>query len=287
LKTIRLIFPVLAGVAIATATGLLIQRFPVVGQPIQVRVQRWLEVREVGGTVTYYRGGDSQPARTGMRLEHTGDGIATAVRSQSVLAVDTGIGVIHVSERTLLRVLQMRKVGDGGHVTRLSVSGGQAHLRIRRFTHSTSELEIQTPAGWSAVRGTYFGVTVHPDGKTGVATREGNVETRAQGHTVAVQAGFQSLVIPGEAPTTPTPIPAAGSARLQLQRLVATGEGTARIVGKIDPVNLLLIVDSPQVVDRGGKFDVTVAMPQTRRISVTVITPLGERQAYELAVPQR
>jgi hypothetical protein len=136
------------------------------------------------------------------------------------------------------------------------------------------------------VRGTYFGVTVHPDGKTGVATREGNVETRAQGQMVAVQAGFQSLVIPGEAPTTPTPIPKVGSARLQLQRLVARGEGTAWIVGKIDPVNLLLIVDKPQIVDRGGNFDVTVAMPQTRRISVTVITPLGERQAYELAVPQ-
>lgn len=249
-------------------------------------MERWLEVRQTSGTVNYYRGKIFQPAHVGMRLNKVGDGISTAARSQSILAVDTGIGFINVAERTMLRVLHMQKLADGGQVTRLAVTGGQAHLRIRKFTHSTSDLEIQTPAGWSAVRGTYFGVTVHPDGKTGVATREGKVETKAQGKAVEIQAGFQSLVIPGEAPTEPTLIPKQGSARLQLQRLAAVGEGTARIMGKIDPVNLLIIRDTPQVVDRTGQFDITVPMPQNRRISVVVITPLGERQAYELAVPQ-
>uniref|UniRef100_A0ACD5H295 FecR domain-containing protein n=1 Tax=Desertifilum tharense IPPAS B-1220 TaxID=1781255 RepID=A0ACD5H295_9CYAN len=59
------------------------------------------------------------------------------------------------------------------------MTGGQARFRVRRFNHPGSSLEIETPAGSSAVRGTEFGVSVHPDGKTGIATREGTNFSRS------------------------------------------------------------------------------------------------------------
>ncbi|UBF25241.1 FecR family protein [Kovacikia minuta CCNUW1] len=258
---------------------------PLASLPLQVRVDRWLEIRQIVGSVFYSRQQITQPARVGMQLQQPGEGVLTAARSRTVLAVDTGIGFIDVAERTVLRVQKLQKLPDGGHITHLQVISGQARLRVRRFTHNSSELEIQTPAGWSAVRGTVFGLTVHPDGKTGLATREGKVTTNAQGKTVPVSAGFQNLTIPGEPPSPPVPIPLKPNTRLQLQILIAVSHQAARIVGRIDPVNLLIIGDQPQIVDRNGRFDLTVAMAANRRIPVVVITPLGQQQAYELAVP--
>jgi hypothetical protein len=274
-------------VLISLLGGVLIQFFasnaPLASLPLKVRIQRWLEIRQITGTVSSIQGQLTQPARIGFRLSQIGDGIATGPRSRSVLAVDTGIGFIDVAERTVLRVQQLQALPDGGHVTHLQISRGQAHLRVRRFTHNSSELEIQTPAGWSAVRGTDFGVAVHPDGKTGLATRTGKVLTGAQGQVVPVQAGFQNLTIPGEPPSPPVPI--RENTQLKLQVLQAINPYTARVIGQIDPVNILTIGDVPQIINRSGTFDVRVAMSANRRIQVLVITPLGNRQAYELAVP--
>lgn len=256
-----------------------------VNADLQIRTSRWLEVRQVVGSVLYQQGARSAPARVGGRLQSVGEGIITGAASRSVLGVDNGIGFIDVAENTDLRVRQLQQLPDGGHVTRLSVSRGQANLRVRRFTHPSSELEIETPAGWSGVRGTEFGVAVQPDGKTGVATLSGQVIASAQGQNVAVNAGFQSLVIPGEPPSPPVRF--SRDARLHLNTLAALEDGNARIVGEIDPVNLLVIEGVPQTTNRIGRFAVTVPFPPTRLILAVVITPLGNRQTYELAVPRR
>lgn len=257
-----------------------------VAQPLQVRVNRWLDVRQVVGEVTYLTAQRSLPAQVGMRLQTAGEGIATGANASTILGVDTGIGTIQVAERTSLRIRELRLLPTGGRITRLQVSAGQARLQVRRFTHPDSELEIETPAGLSGVRGTLFGVAVHPDGKMGIATLEGAVATTAQGQSVRVDAGFQNLTIPGEAPLPAVPIQD-NQARLQLRRLTTVGNNNARVVGRIDPVNLLTVVGQPQTVDRNGEFDITVAMPANRQIEVDVTTPLGNRQVYRIAVPRR
>lgn len=254
-----------------------------IAQSLKVRVNRWLEVRQIQGTVSLYQGQKLQPAQNGNRIQAVGDGIQTAAKSSAVLAVDTGIGFIKVAENTNIRVLQLEKLASGGQVTRLQVIGGQARLQVRPFTNPDSRLEILSPAGLSAVRGTEFGVSVQPDGKTGVATLEGKVAAIAQGVSVPIQAGFQSLVIPGEAPLPPTPL--REDTRLQLQVLAAVGNNQARIAGQVDVVNLVLVDDQPLSLDREGQFDVRVPLPRQRRIRAVVRTPLGKQQIYELAVP--
>jgi hypothetical protein len=254
-----------------------------IAQSLKVRVNRWLEVRQIQGTVSLYQGQKTQVAKNGSRIQVVGDGIQTAAKSSAVLAVDTGIGFIKVSENTNIRVLQLEKLASGGQVTRLQVTGGQARLQVRPFTNSESRLEILSPAGLSAVRGTEFGVSVQPDGKTGVATLKGEVAAIAQGASVPIQAGFQSLVIPGEAPLPPTPL--REDTRLQLQILEAVGNNQARVAGQVDVVNLVLVNDQPLSLDREGQFDVRLGLPRERRIRAVVRTPLGKQQIYELAVP--
>ena len=273
----RFLICVCLGIAILLVGNLAI------AQSLKVRVNRWLEVRQVQGAVTLIQGQTTRAARDGDRLQAAGDGVQTGANSTTVLAVDTGVGFVKVSEKTNLRVQQLEKLPDGGQITRLQITGGQARLQVRKFTNPSSRLEIQSPAGLSAVRGTEFGVSIQPDGKTGVATLEGKVAAIAQGASVPIVAGFQSLVVPGEAPTPPTPLREDTS--LQLQLLESIGNNQARIAGRVDVVNLVLVNDQPLSLDRNGEFDVRVALPRDRRIRAIVTTPLGSKQLYELAVP--
>jgi FecR protein len=257
--------------------------YALVSQSVQVRVDRWLELRQITGTVIYHQGQQSQPARSGMRLQSVGDGLSTGPQSTSVLALDTGVGFIQVAENTTLRVQELRSSPHGGNITRLEVSSGQVRLQLRQFTNPDSRLEIQTPAGISGVRGTEFGVSVQPDGKTGVATLSGAVATAAQGQSVNVDAGFQSLVIPGEPPTPAMPLQ--DSPYLNLRELRAVGAHQAKLVGQIDPLNLIIIGGVPYATEHGGHFDVTVPLLVDHFVEVNVITPLGTRNVYRLSVP--
>ena len=255
-------------------------------EDIQVRVNRWLEVRQLNGQVTVQsRSGALQLARIGSRLQSIGDMLSTEANSDSILSVDTSVGFIDVAENTSIAIQELRVTTDGGRVTRLVVGRGQARLRVRPFTHDSSELEIETPAGWSAVRGTEFGVAVHPDGKTGLATLEGAVVTSGQGELVDVDAGFQTLIVPGEAPLPPTPIDGTGDTRLRLRLLTALNDEIAQIMGYVDPVNLLIVNDEIQQINSDGLFDFQVPIPVSRLVRAKVITPLGSQQTYDLAIP--
>ncbi|MBD2567260.1 FecR family protein [Anabaena lutea] len=249
----------------------------------QLRVNRYIEVRRVSGDVTYQNGKTSQSARIGVKLKNVGDSISTGQRSSSMLALDTGIAFVQVAENTKLEIQKLQQTRNGGHITNLQVRSGQVRLKVRPFTHKDSSLQIETPAGIAGVRGTEFGVNVQPTGKTGVATLSGSVATTAQGQSVYINKGFQSLVIPGEPPSAPLPL--RNDTSLNLQILEEEGNQQARIVGKVDPVNLVIFANQPLTTDRSGKFDITIPMPANRRVAVTVTTPLGKKQDYELVVP--
>jgi hypothetical protein len=250
---------------------------------LPVRVDRWLELQRIAGSVTFKRGQSNQTATVGTRLESTGDTLVTGADSSASLAVDTGIGTVQVSENTTLRVQRLESLPSGGRVTRLEILSGQARLQVRAFTDPDSELEIETPAGVSGVRGTDFGVSVRPDGTTGVATLEGKVLASAQGQSVLVDAGLQSLIVPGEPPTPAVPL--REDTRLDVTFIGFVGASQVQIRGQVDPVNLLLIGDQPQAVDRNGQFNFQGSVTDDRPIPAVVITPLGSRQAYEIVIP--
>ncbi|WP_353930612.1 FecR family protein [Okeanomitos corallinicola TIOX110] len=250
--------------------------------PLRVKVNRWLEVRRPVGQVIYVNGQKSQPAKNGLRIQSVGDTIITKQGSSAVLAMDIGTGFINIAENTIVTVNRLDKGTGGGRVTQLQVKSGQVRMQIRRLTHDTSRVEISTPAGVAGVRGTEFGVSVQDNGKTGVGTKEGSVSTSAQGKTVLVNAGFQNLTIPGKSPSPPVPLQ--DNPRLNIRQLVANGN-QVRIVGNVDPVNLVKFFQKSINIDEAGNFDVNVPLPPNRQVEAEVITPLGTQQPYQLVVP--
>ncbi|NET72344.1 MAG: iron dicitrate transport regulator FecR [Sphaerospermopsis sp. SIO1G2] len=248
----------------------------------RVKVNRWLELRRSRGQVIYVSGQKSQPAKKGLRLKSVGDTIITKKGGSAVLAIDVGTGFVNIAENTIVSVNKLSKEPDGGRITQLLVKSGQVRLQLRRLTHDTSRVEISTPAGVAGVRGTEFGVSVQDNGKTGVGTKTGSVATSAQGKTVLVNAGFQNLTIPGKPPTPPVPL--RDNPSLNVIQLVASGN-QVRIVGTVDPVNLVKVFQKPIDIEPSGKFDITVPLPPNRQVEAQVITPLGTQQPYQLAVP--
>lgn len=254
-------------------------------QILRVRVNRAIAIQQVAGTVTCTLQRVTRSARVGDRLQTVGDSIATGKNSTATLAVDTGIGFINIAENTQVRVRQLEYAPDDGRITRLQVTQGQVRLRIRRFTNPGSTLEIQTPAGISGVRGTEFGLGVQPNGKTGLAVLEGGVLNSAQERAVPVNRGFQNFTIPGEPPSTPVPLREDTRLKHQFRQIIEGGVRKIQLVGQVDPVNLVLVEGNPQVTDRRGQFRTELRpVPSYLRLRVTVITPLGKQQVYDLAL---
>ncbi|MBD1915490.1 FecR domain-containing protein [Phormidium sp. FACHB-322] len=251
-------------------------------QALPVRVERGLALRQLQGEVTLLRPSSASPARAGDRLNQVGDGLRTGARSTVVLDVDTDVGFLQVSERTELRIRTLEMAADGGRITHLNVSRGQVRTQLRRFTNRGSEFEIETPAGISGVRGTEFGVSVQDDGKTGIATLSGAVETSAVGATVPVPGGYQNLILPGEPPTQPVPL--RDDPGLEYERTVSFENNTRMVTltGRVDPVNTVFVDGAPQLVDRQGEFRLTRVATARLRVEVVVITPLGRQEVHEI-----
>ena len=263
--------------------------FPVLTDTVQsytlpVRVDRWLEVEAMAGTVDFYRNNQGQPASiSNTRLEQVGDRIITGDNSTATLAVDTGIGYVTLAENTDLSIQELSITDSGGRVTRLNITAGQARLQVRPFLNPESELEIRTPAGVSGVRGTEFDVNVTSTGRTGVATREGLVDASAQGVTVLIDAGYQSMIVPGFPPTPPVPI--SDSVEIDITRLHRVEGNQVRIAGRIDPFSQLTVDGEVYEVNSEGWFSVTVPRLGRDYIPVTVSTLSGKTKDYALAVP--
>ncbi len=249
---------------------------------LPVRVYRGLSVRQLQGEVVVLRPGHSAPAAVGDRLDAVGDGLRTGTQSSAVMEVDTDVGFLDVSERTELRIRTLEMAADGGRITHLNVLRGQVRTRLRRFTNQGSRFEIETPAGISGVRGTEFGVSVQEDGKTGIATLTGAVDTSAAGETIAVPAGFQNLIWPGEPPTQPVPLRDDPGLAHERQVVFENNTRYVRLTGRVDPVNTVFVDGAPQTVDRQGEFRITRLATARLRVEVVVITPLGRQETHEI-----
>ena len=249
----------------------------------RVRVDRFLAVESfTGSNVAFLNGEASRTAAIGDRLQRVGEGLATGRGSVARLEVDTGIGFVEVSENTQMSIRRMDVAPDQGRITHLDVPQGQVRLKVRTFTNEGSELEIYTPAGVSSVRGTEFGVVVQPDGKMAVATLEGAVATIAQGATEQVPEGFQNLTIPGQPPQPAVPLRDDPTLDWRFERIITRGIRRLRFMGQVDPVNLVLVEGESQTINADGTFTLDLFPTWSRRLQVTVITPLGKRQEYDL-----
>lgn len=250
---------------------------------VTLRGDRWLAIDDLTGSVQFITGEQRRAARKGDRLASVGDTLITSADASARLTVDEAIASVTMAQNTHLRIQSLSITQNGGRVTELAVVRGQVRLRVRPFTNPESRLEIYTPVGISGVRGTDFGVTVQPDGRTAIVTETGSVAATAQGETVLVEAGLQSIIRPGEPPTLAAAF--RDDPTLKIEALEAVSRSTARMVGSTDPANIVKVNGETQSFDEAGRFDFEVSIPRDRRIQAEVITPLGTQQEYKLVVP--
>lgn len=254
---------------------------------LRLRVVRSLDVTEVSGNVMVSLAGKpAVNAYRGQRLQQVGDSIETQKGARAVLTLDTQAGTIELAPNTLLRIQKMTVGTKGGYQTQLFLERGQAKIKVKKFEHPDASLDIQTPAGVSGVRGTEFGMAVQPNGDTGIGTQEGKVLVTGQAQSLELSAGYQTLLRLGRSPETAQAL--RNQPQLKLRWLTQTQGGKIHFSGQIDPINLLLVNQVAHPIDDQGRFDLYLPLsPQALRspITATVITPLGQQQRYELAIP--
>lgn len=241
--------------------------------------ERWLEVNRIAGPVMIQTSA-ARPAQLGDRLVKVGDELITRQQASANLSLDTGIGSVAVAQNTQLRVQRLDTLADGARITVLEVDRGQARIQARPFTNPNTRLELQTPSGIAAVRGTDFGVIVDDAGKTSIGTVEGTVEVTAESVSVTVDEGLATLIRPGEPPTTPTRL----DRELNLEWFQLSRRGnTLVLAGRIEPTNSLTYRDTEIPISRTGYFAQTVRLGSANRSVVFVVqNPLGESRQHRL-----
>lgn len=249
---------------------------PLLAREIQLPASRWVEVRQIRGTVTY----QGRPAKVGDRLTTVGQQISTGKQSSALLAVDSGIATISVAELSTVQVKGLSVAASGGRVTLLSVPAGLARVSARRLTNPNSRLEINSPAGVVGVRGTEFAVGVGPEGKAATALFEGTVDASAQGRTVKIEKGFASVTFPGNPPAPPQAFKE--NLRYELIGLSAISQDKVRLICTVDPLNLVYLNGQPLKMDRTGKIDEVVPMPANSDYWLIVRSPVGNQASYEI-----
>ncbi|MEA5466181.1 FecR domain-containing protein [Leptothoe sp. PORK10 BA2] len=242
-------------------------------------LRRWLKIQRISGDVTTITA-QRKRASVGDQLTSIGHGLITGPSSTAHLAVDDGIASLAVAQNTQMTIQQLSVLPDGGRVTVLDVPQGQVRFQVRQFTNPNSRLELRTPSGVAAVRGTNFGISVNQEGQTNVAALEGQVEAGAQGSRVAVNPGQVSIIYPGSAPTEAQDLDRELDIRWQDYEWREEGFYMA---GFVDAANLLWVNDQQIPVDRAGYFDQIISAVRYRRVvSIMVQNPMGETRIHRV-----
>jgi hypothetical protein len=270
-KELNLIFIACLGLLINVSATILLpqeQQKIEAQRAIQVRTDQWLKVEQMSGNVTYRNlyNYANRPARVGDRLQAASDEISTGANSSAVLSVDTGIGSIYVTENTTIQIRSFRVASDNGRITNLFVPRGKARLQIRKFTNRGSQLNIQTPAGISGVRGTKYIVNAKPNGNMVLTTITGIVATTAQNQTKLVNGGFQNLTVVGEPPSDAVPIRNDASLNYVINKKTAGSGRSIVLSGYTDPFNTVKVDGLEQSLDRSGRF--SLQLPATSNLKV-------------------
>lgn len=241
----------------------------------------WLEVRKTQGRVILTT---SPPAvaRVGDRLTKIGDALETGPNSSAILRLDQGIGTINVAEKTSLRIRRLGRLRSGARVTTLDLIQGQVRLNVRKFHNPYSRLDIRTPAGVAAVRGTEYGISLDEDERMVVATESGLVTAAAQGKTVYLEPDFGSRLRPNEPPSSPQRLDRELWLKLDGTEI---NDRQLYVSGQIHPLNSVRVVGLDVPLDDSGRFETSLPLPDSTSLfdfEVEVRNALGESRSHSL-----
>ncbi len=290
---------------------------PSPGKTIQAQgtaAGRSLEIREIRGTVTF----KGRPAVVGDRLVAPGDEIITGPDSTARLAIDNNTGIVEVAEKTAVKISSL----SGEKDTAIFVSFGRVRLSIgktaattpapntstiippnqiaslntfsglgklnqiaqQKSSARTAPVRVETPEGVAGVRGTSFGVSVGPDGKTSVSTIEGAVVVSGRTDAeVVVNGGSATTIFPQTPPVAPSASPRL--AQLKVRSLFRVSGNIYRLKGQVNPIDIVYVNNQAIKIDRNGNFSIQGILPPSRRLKIVVRGPSVTERHYSFAVP--
>lgn len=112
-----------------------------------------------------------------------------------------------------------------------------------------------------------FAAVSDGSGQVAVASSRGEVELSAQGSSVTVREGEQSVVRPSMPPSAPTAIPS--SFFLKVRKPGTTRRPMAKLKGRTAPGSIVKVGDQSIAVGAGGQFETEVSLKNGRN-SVTI-----------------
>lgn len=118
--------------------------------------------------------------------------------------------------------------------SQVAVSIAKGVARFSTGLLPKNDYEINTPTATIGIRGTLLTITVSPNKTTTVSVQDGSAFVTAQRRTVTVEAGFSTLVRPGQPPTNPIaspPLPDIATEMLTLLEAAAGRQLTGTRVG--------------------------------------------------------
>ncbi len=138
----------------------------------------------------------------GMILK-AGDKLKTAANGKAIVTFFDGT-VFEIENSTEVSLDEIESAAKV-NIIKITQEVGETFSRVTRLVDAASRYEIITPAGVAAVRGTKMFVQVASDGATTVYNVEGTVQATAQGQTIDVPAGSNSLIEMNQPPAAPQP----------------------------------------------------------------------------------
>ena len=117
-----------------------------------------------------------------------------------------------------------------------------------------------------------------------ITTIEGSVATTAQNHTEIVDAGFQNITVVGEPPSIPIPFTDDASLRYIIDRQVSGLSRSIVVSGYTSPSNTVKVDKLEQSLDGNGEFSLKFPATSSLKVKVTVETPTGKIQVYEIPI---
>ena len=163
-------------------------------------------------------------AQVGLTLEE-GDAIKVDDDSRAELTFFEG-STVELEAGTVVRISELSIATNTGSTTiMINEEVGQTISRVKKLTDAASRYEVETPACAAVVRGSIMEVYVDEEGITKVSNMEGSIATTAQGEEVQIPEGMQSIVIPGQPPSLPSPIGGEGAGLIHIKKSILDTEG--------------------------------------------------------------
>ena len=197
-----------------------------------------VEVRNPDGTWRAAIAGEALPPATRIRTGDFGRAVlGSGERYEVQLESGTEVSVEEltssISRLLLERGMATADVQGGRHVFEVSTRGSDAVAR--------------TSAG-------RFTVSNDMQGTVAVAATRGEVELRGGGKLVVVRAGQQSLILRGEGPTEPAPIPESLLLKVQWPKARELTRRRLVVAGKAEPGSQVHVDGTPLQVGADGTF---------------------------------